>query len=79
VHAGFPDLQGPLYIDKSIVCQLQLYTVGTGVFGEDMVNDIVRVFGNIFLIAFKISAPITISIMISEVALGIVSKNSTAA
>jgi len=39
-----------------------------------MVNDIVRVFGNIFLIAFKISAPITISIMISEVALGIVSK-----
>jgi len=48
--------------------------VGTGVFGEDMVNDIVRVFGNIFLIAFKISAPITISIMISEVALGIVSK-----
>jgi flagellar biosynthetic protein FliR len=66
--------RGHYILIRALFASYNYIPVGTGVFGEDMVNDIVRVFGNIFLIAFKISAPITISIMISEVALGIVSK-----
>ncbi|MFZ5987425.1 MAG: flagellar biosynthetic protein FliR [Bacillota bacterium] len=48
--------------------------MGGAVFGNDLLNDIVRVFGNIFLLSFKISAPILAAILISDVALGIISK-----
>jgi len=48
--------------------------LGTGVFGKEIVNDILRVFGNIFFIAFRISAPILAAIIITDVALGVLSK-----
>ena len=37
-------------------------------------NDIIRVFGDIFIIGFKISAPIIAAILITDVALGVISR-----
>lgn len=48
--------------------------LGAGVFGKEIVNDIISVFGNIFILSFKISAPVIAAILISDVALGIISK-----
>jgi flagellar biosynthetic protein FliR len=48
--------------------------LGTAVFGKEIVNDILRVFGNIFFTAFRISAPILAAIIITDVALGVLSK-----
>jgi len=39
-----------------------------------MIDDIARVFGSIFIIGFKIAAPITAAILISDVALGIIAR-----
>ena len=48
--------------------------LGKVLFGEQVVNDVIRVFGNIFIISFKISGPVVATILISDVALGIISK-----
>jgi len=42
VHAGFPDLQGHYILIRALFASYNYIPVGTGVFGEDMVNDIVR-------------------------------------
>lgn len=48
--------------------------LGTAVFNNNLMNDILKVFGSIFTIGFKISAPIVAAILISDIALGIISK-----
>jgi len=47
VHAGFPDLQGHYILIRALFASYNYIPVGTGVFGEDMVNDIVRVLEHI--------------------------------
>ncbi|AUG57959.1 flagellar biosynthetic protein FliR [Acetivibrio saccincola] len=48
--------------------------LGKALFSEEVINDVIRVFGNIFIISFKISGPVVAAVLISDVALGIVSK-----
>lgn len=48
--------------------------LGSAIFEEQIINNVIRVFGNIFIISFKISGPIVAAILISDVALGIISK-----
>lgn len=47
---------------------------GSAIFGISLMNDILRVFGDIFLLAFKISAPIIAAILATDVALGVISR-----
>jgi flagellar biosynthetic protein FliR len=47
---------------------------GTAIFGTNLMNDILRVFSDIFLLAFKISAPIIAAILATDVALGVISR-----
>jgi flagellar biosynthesis protein FliR len=49
--------------------------IGSAVFNNNLLNDLLRVFGNIFVLGFKIAAPITAAIMISDIALGVASKS----
>lgn len=66
--------KGHYVLIRALFASYNYIPVGAGVFGKDIVSDILRVFGNIFLTAFKISAPITAAILITDVALGIISK-----
>ncbi len=48
--------------------------IGQAVFGNELLSDVIRLFGSIFLLGFKIAAPITAAILITDVALGVISK-----
>ncbi len=48
--------------------------LGGALFGSELMNDVMRVFGDVFVIGFKISAPILIAILVTDVALGVISK-----
>lgn len=52
----------------------QYIPIGGAVFNNDLMNDVIRAFGNIFFIGFKISAPIVAAILITDVALGVISR-----
>ena len=49
--------------------------LGSAVFNNYLLNDILRIFGSIFAIGFKIAAPITGAILISDIALGVASRS----
>lgn len=49
--------------------------IGGAVFSEDLILSILRLFSNAFTIGFKIAAPVTVSILITDLALGIISKS----
>ncbi|MCX7841515.1 MAG: flagellar biosynthetic protein FliR [Clostridia bacterium] len=49
--------------------------LGQAVFDNNLMDDIVRAFGNIFLLGFKISAPIVAAILITDVTLGVISRS----
>lgn len=48
--------------------------IGTAVFENQLMNDILRVFGTIFTIGFRISAPVVATILVADIALGIMSR-----
>jgi flagellar biosynthetic protein FliR len=51
-----------------------LVPLGQATFNATLMNNGLRVFGDIFIIALKISAPIIAAIFIADIALGIISK-----
>jgi flagellar biosynthetic protein FliR len=48
--------------------------LGRASFNNYLMDDIIRIFGNLFIVGFKIAAPITAAMLITEVALGVISK-----
>lgn len=48
--------------------------LGGAAFGGGLMNDVIRMFGDMFVIGFKIAAPITAAILIADVVLGVISK-----
>lgn len=48
--------------------------LGSAEFGVDAVNSIIRIFGNTLVIGFRIAAPITAAILLTDIALGILSR-----
>ncbi|NMB32949.1 MAG: flagellar type III secretion system protein FliR [Clostridium sp.] len=67
--------KGHYILIRALSVSYKYIPVGAGVFGKGIIDDILRVFGNIFFTAFKISAPILAAIIIADVALGIISKS----
>jgi flagellar biosynthetic protein FliR len=59
---------------KALFDSYNVIPLGNAVFDASLLNDLVRVFGNIFLVGFKIAAPITAAILISDIALGVASR-----
>lgn len=49
--------------------------IGEVIFSDDLVMQIVKLFTNVFIIGFKIAAPITVTILVTDVSLGIISKS----
>lgn len=62
-------------IIKALFESYKFIPLGTAVFGTALLQDILRVFGSIFVIGFKLAAPITAAILISDIALGVASKS----
>jgi len=48
--------------------------IGAASFNNYLMEDIIRIFGNMFIVGFKIAAPITAAMLITDVALGVISK-----
>jgi flagellar biosynthetic protein FliR len=49
--------------------------LGAAAFKNVLAENIIRIFSNMFFIGFKIASPITAAILITDVALGILSKS----
>lgn len=48
--------------------------LGTAAFSGALMNDLLRIFGSIFSIGFRISSPVIASILVTDIALGIMSR-----
>lgn len=59
---------------RALFSSYEYVPLGQAVFGSGLQSRIIEVFGGIFLIAFKIAAPILAAILITDVALGVISK-----
>lgn len=59
---------------KALFDSYTLVPLGTAVFNESLLNNLLAVFGYIFAIGFKIAAPVVAAILITDVALGTVSR-----
>lgn len=70
----FLDFNGHHALIKSLFDSYGLVPIGTAAFSTSLMNDIIRVFGNIFIIGFKISAPFIAAILITDITLGVISK-----
>lgn len=68
-------VNGHHIIIKALFDSFKYIPVGGAVFNEVLLNDIVRVFGYVFLVSFKISAPVVAAILITDIALGVISKS----
>lgn len=67
-------LRGHHILIRALFYSYDFVPLGQAVFGNDLLDDIMRMFGNVFLISFRIGAPILAAILISDVALGVISK-----
>lgn len=71
----FLSFNGHHALIRALFDSYNIIPIGTAAFNNNLMNDIIHVFGNIFIIGFKISAPVLAAILITDVALGVVSKS----
>jgi len=60
---------------KALFSSYQFIPLGGAEFGSNLYTDIMASFGNIFIIGIKISAPIIGAILITDIALGVISRS----
>jgi len=70
----FLAVNGHHVLIKAIFDSYSIVPLADAVLGENLVQDVVRIFGSTFVIAFKIAAPVTAAILIADVAMGVISK-----
>lgn len=66
--------EGHHILIRALFYSYNFVPIGQAAFSKVLMDDVLRVFGNVLFISFKISAPILAAILISDVALGIISK-----
>lgn len=71
---AFLAFRGHHILIKSLFESYDSIPPGSAFFRDSMIGDITKLFGNIFIIGFKIAAPVTAAVLISDVALGIISR-----
>lgn len=52
----------------------KIVPLGTAIFSGALMDNILRIFGNIFSIGFRISSPIIAAVLVTDIALGIMSR-----
>lgn len=70
----FLAVNGHHMLIRALFESYRLVPLGKAVFDATVTDNIIRMFGELFFVGFKIAAPVTASILITDVALGIISK-----
>jgi flagellar biosynthesis protein FliR len=70
----FLSINGHHLLIQALFKSYNMIPLGNASFNQNLMSDIIRVFGDIFIIGFKISAPIIAAILITDVALGVISR-----
>jgi flagellar biosynthetic protein FliR len=70
----FLAINGQHVLIKALFESYNYVQLGSAVLNKSILEDVIRIFGGMFITGFKIAAPITAAILISDVALGILSK-----
>lgn len=70
----FLSINGHHLLIQALFKSYSLIPLGSAGFSQNLMNDIMRLFGTIFIIGFKISAPVIAAILITDVALGVISR-----
>lgn len=70
----FLSINGHHMLIQALFKSYTMVPLGAAKLDTAIMNDILRVFGDIFIIGFKISAPILAAILITDVALGVISR-----
>jgi len=60
---------------KAVSESFTLLPIGEAVFGGELVQQLIKLISNAFAIGFKIAAPVTVVILITDISLGIISKS----
>jgi len=68
-------INGHHMIIKALFDSFIIVPPGSATFDSQvLIQDMVRMLGNIFIISFKISAPVTAAILIADIAMGVVMR-----
>jgi flagellar biosynthetic protein FliR len=67
-------MNGHLYLIKAIYQSFIEVPVGKAIYTQVMVDDMIKLFQNIFVTGFKMAAPVAAAILIADMALGVLSK-----
>lgn len=70
----FLTVNGHHVLIKALFESYNFVPLGGAVFNNALMNDITRLFGNMFLTGFKVSAPIVAATLITDIALGVISR-----
>lgn len=70
----FLSMNGHHMLIEALVKSYDVVPIGTAVFSNSMIPQMVSMMGYIFIIALKISAPVIAAILIVDIALGILSR-----
>ncbi len=71
----FMSLGGHRSLIMGLFDSYKLVPLGGAVFSDKLMNDIIKVFGETFALGFKIAAPVVAAILITDIALGIISRS----
>ncbi|MDP4093813.1 MAG: flagellar biosynthetic protein FliR [Bacillota bacterium] len=70
----FLGLNGHLMLIRGLFDSYKLIPLGSAIFSDKLMNDIIAVFGSTFALGFKIAAPIITAILITDISLGVISR-----
>lgn len=66
--------KGHYLLIQALFDSYEYIPLGGANFHELLIDDIIRILGNIFVIGFKIAAPVTATVLVADIALGVLSK-----
>ena len=67
-------LNGHHTLIKALFDSYKILPLGSATFDNRIITDIFKIFSNLFTIGFKISAPVIATVLITDIALGVISK-----
>jgi len=70
----FLSVNGHHMLVRALFDSFRFVPLGEAVFNGSITGNIIRIFGDLFFVGFKIAAPVTASILLTDAALGIISK-----
>lgn len=71
----FLTVNGHHMLIRAMFDSYKFIPLGGAVFTSVLMNDLMIAFGNIFVLGFKISAPVIAAILVTDIALGVISKS----